>query len=80
MREVLCALITAYLIVLFARAIVSWIPPSPGPLATINRVLFDITEPVLAPMRRIIPAAGVIDLSFLVLIIGLTVLRSAVGC
>ena len=78
MREVLCALLTTYLIVLFARAILSWIPPSPGPMATISRVLFDITEPVLAPMRRIVPPTGVIDLSFLVLIIGLSVLRNAV--
>ena len=78
MREVVCALLTAYIIVLFARAILSWIPPSPGPMASISRVLFDITEPVLAPMRRIIPPTGVIDLSFLVLIIGLSVARNAI--
>ena len=78
MREVVCALLTAYIIVLFARAILSWIPPSPGAMATISRVLFDITEPVLAPMRRIIPPTGVIDLSFLVLIIGLSLARGAV--
>ena len=78
MGEIVCALLTAYIIVLFARAILSWIPPSPGPIASISRVLFDITEPVLAPMRRIIPPTGVIDLSFLVLIIGLSVARSAV--
>jgi YggT family protein len=76
--EIVCALLTAYIIVLFARAILSWIPPSPGPIASISRVLFDITEPVLAPMRRIIPPTGVIDLSFLVLIIGLSVARSAI--
>ena len=78
MGEIVCALLTAYIIVLFARAILSWIPPSPGPIASISRVLFDITEPVLAPMRRIIPPTGVIDLSFLVLIIGLSVARSVV--
>ena len=78
MGEIVCALLTAYIIVLFARAILSWIPPSPGPIASISRVLFDITAPVLAPMRRIIPPTGVIDLSFLVLIIGLSVARSAV--
>jgi YggT family protein len=77
-REVLCAIITTYLIILFARAIISWIPPAPGMLTTISRVLYDLTEPVLAPLRRIIPPAGVIDLSFLVLIIGLTVVRSAI--
>jgi YggT family protein len=74
---VLCALITAYLIVLGARAIMSWFPIRPGtPAATIYGVLHDLTEPVLAPMRRIIPPAGMFDLSFLVLFVLLTILRS----
>lgn len=78
MGQVVCAIVTTYLIVLFARAIVSWLPPSAGALATITRVLFDLTEPVLAPMRRVIPATGVFDLSFFVLMFGLYILRGAV--
>ena len=78
MGQVLCAIVTTYLIVLFARAIMSWLPPSAGALATVTRVLFDLTEPVLAPMRRVIPATGVFDLSFMVLIFGLYILRDAV--
>jgi YggT family protein len=76
---VLCALITAYLIVLGARAIMSWFPIRPGtPAATIYGVLHDLTEPVLAPMRRVIPPAGMFDLSFLVLFVLLTILRAFV--
>jgi YggT family protein len=76
---VLCALITAYLIVLGARAIMSWFPIRPGtPAATIYGVLHDLTEPVLAPMRRIIPPAGMFDLSFLVLFVLLTIVRALV--
>lgn len=78
MDQVVCAIITTYLLVLFARAILSWLPPSAGIMATINRVLLDLTEPVLAPMRRVIPATGVFDLSFLVLMFGLFFVRSAV--
>jgi YggT family protein len=74
---VLCALITAYLIVLGARAIMSWFPIRPGtPAASIYGVLHDLTEPVLAPMRRIIPPAGMFDLSFLVLFVLLSILRA----
>ena len=76
---VLCALITAYLVVLVGRAIMSWFPIRPGtPAASIYSVLHDITEPVLAPLRRVIPPAGMFDLSFLVLFVLLTILRQAI--
>ena len=76
---VICAIVTAYLVVLFARAIMSWFPVRPGtPWASIYSVLLDLTEPVLAPLRRIIPPAGMFDLSFLVLFLALGILRAAV--
>jgi len=76
---VLCALLTAYMIVLAARAIMSWFPIRPGtPGASVYGVLHDLTEPVLAPMRRIIPPAGMFDLSFLVLFVVLGIVRSFV--
>lgn len=76
--QVLCALLTAYMVVLAARAILSFLPPQPGGMATINRVLMDLTEPVLAPMRRVMPAVGMLDLSFMVLFFFVAILRSQV--
>jgi YggT family protein len=77
--NILCALITAYLVVLVGRAIMSWFPIRQGtPAASIYSVLHDITEPVLAPLRRVIPPAGMFDLSFLVLFVLLTILRQAI--
>lgn len=59
-----------YVIVLFARAILSWFPYDPtSPLNAVRRVVFALTEPVLAPFRRIIPPIGMFDISFLVAII-----------
>jgi YggT family protein len=79
LHSILCALITAYTVVLFARAIMSWFPIRPGtPWASIYGVLLDLTEPVLAPLRRVIPPAGMFDLSFLVLIIGLFIVQQAI--
>ena len=76
---ILCAIVTAYMVVLFARAIMSWFPVRPGtPWASVYGVLLDLTEPVLAPLRRIIPPAGMFDLSFLVLFVALGILRAAV--
>lgn len=78
MRDLLCALVTVYLVVMFARAVLSWIPPQGGGLATLNRILLDLTEPVLAPLRRVIPPAGMFDLSFLVAVVALFILRAVV--
>ena len=62
--------------VLFPRAILSWFPASPGStLASINHVLYRLSEPVLAPVRRILPpvraGAMAIDLSFIVVFLGI---------
>jgi YggT family protein len=68
-------LITLYIYILLAMIILSWIPvnTSDGALAQTNRVLRRLTEPVLAPLRAILPRpsfGGVaIDLSALVLLI-----------
>jgi len=77
-QKLFCDLIQIYIVVLFLRAIFSWFPPPSGGLATFYRILLDLTEPVLAPLRRVIPAAGMFDLSFLVLIVILYIVRAQV--
>jgi YggT family protein len=59
--------------------VLSWFPVRPGTaMAQINGVLFELTEWILRPLRRIIPPAGMFDLSFMVLFFGLFILRQAV--
>lgn len=78
---IICDLLTLFIIILFARAIMSWFPTRPGTgAAQINRVLADLTEWALRPLRRIIPPAGMFDLSFLALFLFIFILRSAIGC
>ncbi|MDQ6839241.1 MAG: YggT family protein [Actinomycetota bacterium] len=56
-----------FILVLIARALMSWFPYSPdSPLNPVRRVVITITEPVLAPFRRLVPPVGGLDLSFLV--------------
>lgn len=43
------------------RALASWVMPAGG--GGLMRILVDITEPVLAPIRRVLPPLGGIDLS-----------------
>ena len=60
---------------LIARAILSFFPISYGsPMATVASFLFRVTEPVLAPVRRVLPPMGGLDLSPLVVIIGIQLL------
>ncbi|HEY7137159.1 MAG TPA: YggT family protein [Acidimicrobiia bacterium] len=74
---ILCALLWLYLIVLVLRAVFSWFPVRSGTaLASINSVLFQLTEPLLAPLRRVIPPAGMFDLSFIVLFFIVIILQT----
>ena len=73
-----CAAITIYIVILLLRAVFSWFPPPSGGMATFYRILMDLTEPVLAPLRRMIPPAGMFDLSFTVLFVFLIILRGVV--
>ena len=60
MTQVLTALI-------FFRAILSWFPIDPhNPLVTL---LYEITEPILAPLRNVIPRIGMMDITPLAAII-----------
>jgi len=78
---VICPILGIFQLVLVARAITSFFPVTPGtPFAQIVDVLYKVTEPVLAPLRRVIPPLGMFDLSFLVLLIGLQVLSAFLGC
>lgn len=67
---------------IFFRVILSWFMVTPastsGFLVTIYNVLFQITEPILAPLRRIIPTIGMFDLSPIVAIIVLQVIGEIV--
>ena len=79
----LCRLIQAYIVILFARIILSWFPLSPGGgMSTVYGFLHALTEPVLGPIRRIIPPIGMggmgLDLSPLVVFFGATLLLGVI--
>ena len=69
-----------YVLILLLRALLSWFPYNPNsPLNPVRRVIFTLTEPVLAPFRRIIPPIGMLDISFLVAFIVVQVIVSWLG-
>ncbi|MHB8219608.1 MAG: YggT family protein [Acidimicrobiales bacterium] len=72
--SVLAFLVELYVVVLIARALLSWFPATPGSgLGRVVHALDSVTEPVLRPIRRILPPIGVggmgIDLSILIVVL-----------
>ena len=68
-------LLGIYMWIVIGRAILSWV--NPDPYNPIVRFLHEVTEPVLARIRRWIPAvAGSIDFSPMILIIAIYFLMS----
>ena len=63
-------------IAIFARVVLSWfmVNPTSGFVVSLYQVLFQITEPILGPLRRIIPTIGMFDISPIVAIIGLQII------
>lgn len=69
----LLLILDIYALVVFAAVILSWFNLSPdNPLV---RVVNALTEPVLSPIRRVMPDLGGIDLSPMVLLIAITMVR-----
>jgi YggT family protein len=62
----------------FVQAIVSWLfifGIRNEVLIKINQALSSLTEPILSPIRRYVPAAGGIDIPFLIVVFGLQFIR-----
>ncbi|HXY72445.1 MAG TPA: YggT family protein [Actinomycetota bacterium] len=83
MRRIFCDLLALYWLILFIRILLSWFPPpGSGPLRTGYNLIYDLTEPVLRPVRGLLPPirAGSmgLDLSPILVFIVIFVLQAAV--
>jgi YggT family protein len=81
---VLCAVLQIYLLILLVRVILSWVPSLPDPLLGIARGVRALTDPVLEPLRRVIPPlqlGGVaLDLSVILLFLAIRILLMPIAC
>ncbi|HAO93989.1 MAG: hypothetical protein A2X99_01585 [Deltaproteobacteria bacterium GWB2_55_19] len=69
LAQILDIALSAYLWIIIARAIISWV--NPDPYNPIVRFLYQVTEPVLYRVRRVIPFLGGIDLSPMIVILAI---------
>ena len=83
MDRLICVALTLIWLILLIRVILSWVqlagwrPPATGPIRSAYDLLFDVTEPPLRALRRILPPAGMFDLSVVVAFIIIFVMRTA---
>jgi YggT family protein len=77
-------LLTLYIYVLFAAAIMSWliafnvVNPRNQFVAMLADFLFRITEPVLRPIRNLLPNLGGIDISPVIVILIIVFIQSVI--
>ena len=80
---IVCAALIAFYIILLARIILSWTTmfwSPPASLSPVIRVIYDLTEPIMAFFRRFIPPIGGFDLSPIFIFIILQIVQQGIGC
>jgi YggT family protein len=65
--------INIYLFAILIRVILSWV--NPDPYNPINALLSSLTDPIMRPAQRLIPPVGGLDLSPIVVMVGLVLLE-----
>jgi YggT family protein len=81
--KIICVLLFIYWLVLIARVLSSFFPvPPSGPVRSIVSVVYALTEPVLRPLRNLIPPIrmGAIgfDLSPIIVFVALGILQRSI--
>jgi len=71
--KIIDILVSLYILAIIVRVILSWIQFDPS--NSIVRLTYEITEPALMRVRRLVPLFGDLDLSPLVLIFVLYILE-----
>ncbi|MEJ2479997.1 MAG: YggT family protein [Acidihalobacter sp.] len=72
-RELLILLIYIYIGAIIIQALMSWVAAAGGGYNPVMGLLDSLTRPILAPIRRVVPLIGMIDLSPLVALLALNV-------
>ncbi|MCI0820947.1 MAG: YggT family protein [Chloroflexi bacterium] len=79
--DILLWVIQLLIYAFIGRAIISWLFMAGVRnefVTRLNQALGTLTEPLIAPLRRVIPRLGMLDITPLVAIIGLVVLRAII--
>jgi len=81
--RIICILLFVYWVVLIVRVLGSWFPiPPSGPVRSFMSIIYALTEPVMRPLRGLIPplrmgAVG-FDLSPIIVFVAIGILQRAI--
>jgi YggT family protein len=64
--------IYVYMFIIIIQIVISWV--NPGAYNPVTVIMYQLSEPILKPARRLIPSAGGFDFSPMIVIIGLQLL------
>ena len=73
LAEIIRIVFSLFELLILARILISWFPIDP--YNPIVQFLHRVTEPILAPIRRLLPPTGMFDLSPMVVLIGAVLLQ-----
>lgn len=76
LANLLLSLLNIYSLILFVRALMSWFDPMFS--STVGRFIFNITEPVVEPVRRVVRPMGGVDFSIMVTIFLCIILQTMI--
>ena len=81
MASLINLIATVITVLIFARVILSFIIPLSGTrphpiLLSINNVVYQLTEPILGPIRRVLPTFGGFDFSPMVVLVVLWIIQN----
>ncbi|MFV0526554.1 MAG: YggT family protein [Acidimicrobiales bacterium] len=72
MGSILVLVLQAFSLLLVARAVMSWIPDLGR--SSVGQMVYQVTEPVVGPVRRLLPRTGPIDISLMLVLLGIQVI------
>ncbi|MDH3606470.1 MAG: YggT family protein [Acidimicrobiia bacterium] len=84
MKSILATLVLVLIFALIVRIILDWVQvPAGHPVGRLRTALASVTDPLLVPLRRLIPpvrlGAVALDVSVIVLLVGLNILYSVLA-
>jgi YggT family protein len=82
LSTLLCYILTIYWVILIIRIVLSWVPSVPEPIEPLARGVRAVTDPLLNPLRGLIPSirmgAMALDVSPILLFLAIVVLQGLV--
>jgi len=73
LADLVSLILNVLMIAVIGRALLSWFDPTFR--TPVGRIIYDVTEPIIRPIRRVVPPLGMFDISTIIAIVVLLALQ-----